>query len=225
MMTTTPTADQVFEQIRSNIQGNGTAPGPDGVEYHAGDDLEPRSTCSKCGELRPISEFSYRSGPKAQEKIRSVCRQCRNKQQADRRAAMVAGTWVPNAQQARQTTAREERLAQVRELFDQNLSYAEIGKRIGVKDTTVQDYVRTLGLSRRNAEPGTARQSNVQVVDNITRQLSDLVMLVHDGRHVAMNLDGVHIDPETRKLWNKRLAHVGKAMRYIRGYTKGETTE
>jgi hypothetical protein len=221
-MTAMSDADKVFEQLRSNIQGNGTTPGPDGIEYPAGGDLEPRAVCSKCRKTQPLSEYAYRSGPEQQEKFRTVCRKCRSRQQALRRSRMLAGTWVPHEEQHKQTERRQRRLAQVKELFDQNLSYAEIGERIGVTEGTVGDYARELGISRAGPDRAIVK-SHVAVVDNITRQLSDLVQLVHDGRHVVLNLDGIEIDPETRRLWNKRLAHVGKAMRYIRSYTnKGE---
>lgn len=215
-MTTTPTADEVFERIRAGIKGNGNAVGPDGVEYHAGDDLEPRATCTICGELKPISQFGFRSGPERQRY--KHCLSCHNRRQRERYASNLNGTAPPpNARLRRQT----ERRAKVKELWEQGLTYAEIGEKAGCSTSTVQHDCHVMGL-RRQVEDYVVPKTNVGVIDNITRQLADLVALITDGRHILMDLDGLDIPPETKTLWNKRLSQVGKATRYIRSYTKGE---
>lgn len=212
-------AETIFKEIRANVLGNGKSPGPDGIEYPAGTDTEPRATCSMCHEIKPLSDFGFHSGPDTQP--RAECKQCRSERQQRRRVAIRNGTWKPIINSKR-TTEKEARIAQVPDLWRQGLSYREIGERIGVTESTVQHYCTELGLSRAGPDKSVAK-ADITVIDNITRQLSDLVQLVHDGRHVLINLDGLDIPPETKDLWNKRLAHVGKAMRYIRSYTnKGE---
>lgn len=209
-----PTADDVFKRIRQDLADD-TATGPDGRAYPAGTDTEPRQKCRRCGEYKPVSEYGFHHGVGSAR--RKDCRLCQSARQQERRLNTEAGTHTVVPLTERQK-ARVERQTEVERLFGQGFSYKEIGEKLGYSHHTVQDDVIALGLTRSNKL--TQSKSIVKLVDNVTEQLDALAGLVHDGRHVVIDLDGVDIPWETKAEWKKRLSHLGRAMRYIRKYTE-----
>lgn len=215
-MTPQPTAaDGVFDRIKASL--NGSAVGPDGHDHdHAGTDLEPRAKCRDCGEYKPITEFGFRSGPGSER--RTDCRHCNALRQQDRRIRIKNGQTEVVPLTARQRRAAE-RHTEVRRLHKQGLTYAEIAEKTGVSISTIQQDATDMGLRRTGKDVSTASSSVVKLIDNVTTQLDALADLVHDGRHVIVDLEGVDIPWETKAEWRKRLSHLGRAMRYIRTYT------
>jgi transposase len=205
--------------MKGDVMTEARALGPDGKDYPTGD-LEPRVLCQKCRRIKPISDFHFTRENVSRHQRAIYCKRCKADLDAKRRG--------PSITQQRLA----ERRAKVLALAGENYTGRDIAKMLGVNPSTVQADIRYLvaegQLAPREHKDKTeaaAVKPNVSIVDNLIRQLDDLAFLVHDGRRVILPLEGLHIDAAMAAEWDKRLHHVGQALRYLRSHAKKGNTE
>jgi transposase len=193
-----------------------TVTGPDGKDYPTGD-LEPLLRCSgPCRALLPISQFHFNNKNENRFFRAGMCKGCKSDIERRRRNG------EPTLKAQRMAARRE----QVLPLARQHYLSGQIAEMLGVSRSVITSdlrYFREEGLLSESSN--VAARPNVVVADNVIQQLDELAHLVHDGRRVILQLEGLPIDPDMAGDWEKRLHHVGQALRYLRSHAKkGNTT-
>lgn len=184
-----------------------------------GGDLEVRYKCSTCQTYKGESEFAG-GGPPQRNGRNYECRSCASIRLKKTPEPSTNGS-TPSTRGHKGgmprslsdvTTERQrkmiERREQVKVLWEQGLSYAEIGEQLGASRHTIQDDCSAMGLSRREVRERTTKQKGASdTARRVIGEMRAIQMVLND-----LELEHVEFDAVEARRFFTEMRHAKAAI-------------